>query len=456
MLIMAIILMAVLTSVAFAGLHFASSNLLQSENYLAISEARMQTESGISYLSHLLKKTSMTGVTSDQDLMDAVATQISSDLDWSPAMGGGSISYDGSTITIPSITSEGNGSFQATISLVDSGTVQLSVTGSSDSTSRWAALQFQLSAGGSAAFKYGVAAKGPIRMTGNAKIIGANNAEEAECLSATYDTDEAFKLTGNCNIEGGISISNSAGHASLTGNVSVGGDRFSGTIDSETIANDPDAYEAFDIGVGDVEFPEIDPSVFESFAVNEINSSTKTNGNKTFTNVRIKANTNKTFSGNIKFYGVIFIETPNKIHFSGNATITGVIATQDAGDNNYNNNTIKFTGNLTARGVEELPNTPEFSDLRDMPGAFILAPGFSTQFSGNFGTVGGTMAAEEFKWTGNAGGIVRGGVISYGPEEMKLVGNSTITIDRDGMPDETPGFAKNVTFGPVPDSYIEQ
>jgi len=456
MLIMAIILMAVLTSVAFAGLHLASGNLLQSENYLAISEARMQTESGVSYLSHLLKQTGMSGVSTDQDLMDAIATQMSSQLDWSPAMGGVSISYDGDTITIPAISSEDSGSFQASITLVDSGTVQLSVTGSSGLTSRWAALQFELSKGGAASFAYGVASKGPIRMTGNAKILGANNPDEAQCLSATYDTDEAFKLTGNCNIEGGINICNSDGYAKLTGNVQIAGDRISGTVNAETIASDPESYEGFKIGIGDVEFPEVNPTVFEPFAVNEVTSSTSTSGNKTFNNIRIKANSNKTFSGNIKLNGVIFIEVPNRIHFSGNVTIKGVIVTQDAGDNNYTNNTLKFTGNLTARGVEELPNTSEFTDLRDMPGAFILAPGFSVQFSGNFGTVGGTMAAEEFKWTGNAGGIVRGAVISYGPEEMKLVGNSTITIDRDGMPDETPGFSSSTTFGPVSDSYIEQ
>ena len=238
MLIMAIIMMAVLTSVAFAGLHFASSSLLQSEDYVTIHEARMQAESGMSYISHLMKKTDISGVSTDEDLLEAIAAGLSSELDYSPAMGEGVIAYADSTITIPYISSEDDGSFSASITNPSIGVVLLTVTGKSGEAGkevyRQAALSFVLSAGGSASFDYGVAAKGPIVMTGNAKILGANDASEAKCLSATYDTDEALKLTGNCNIEGGIDISNSAGHARLIGNVYVGGDRFFGsnTIDA--------------------------------------------------------------------------------------------------------------------------------------------------------------------------------------------------------------------------------
>jgi len=136
-------------------------------------------------------------------------------------------------------------------------------------------------------------------------------------------------------------------------------------------------------------------------------------------------------------------------------TITGVIVTEDAGEDTYDTNTIKFTGNTTVRGVEDLPDTPEFHDLREMPGAFILAPGFGTQFTGNFGTVSGCMAAETFKFTGNAGGLVKGMIISYGPEEFKLTGNSSLTIDLPDTGELPPGFTARPTLCPSPDSYKE-
>jgi len=458
MLIMAIILMAVLTSIAFAGLHFASGNLLQSENNLSVTEARMQTESGISYLVLLMKNTDIEGVKLDQDLLDAVATNLSEELDWSPAMSGVSISYDGNTITIPPISSQGTGSFQATVTIVDKGTIQLSVTGASGSVTRWAALKFQLVEKTSKAFSFGVASKGPIVMSGNAKVLGANDPEEAQCLSATYDTDEAFSLTGDCNILGGISICNGSGYARLKGGVEVGGDEFKGlhTVDSEAVNDEPEEYESFKIGIEDVEFPEIDSSIFEPFAVNVIDASTPTPADATYNNIRIKANSNLTFNSNTTLNGVIYIETPNNIRFNGNATINGVIVTQDAGDSLADSSAIVFLGTLSARGVDYLPETSQFEELRKIRGTFLLAPGFITEFGGNFGTIGGTIAAEKIMFTGNASGIINGSIMSYGPEELDLAGNSTIIIDRSGCPDDVPGFSKVPTFEPVPNSYVEK
>ncbi|HOF17846.1 MAG TPA: hypothetical protein PK082_02970, partial [Phycisphaerae bacterium] len=273
----------------------------------------------------------------------------------------------------------------------------------------------------------------------------ANSASEASILSATSATNETFRLTGNCDIDGDLFMTNPDGYASLTGNVTVGG----------VSASDPAIAEHIHIGVPDAPFPEVDPSVFAPFATCLVDSGTSTSGNKTFNNIRIKAGTNPTFSGNIQLNGVIFIETPNRVHFSGNVTLKGVIVTEDAGDDVYDTNTIKFTGNMTARGVEELPDTPEFHDLRQMPGSFLLAPGFGVEFTGNFGTVGGTMAADSYKFTGNAGGIVKGSVICYSDSDFKLTGNSSLTIDRSGNPETPPGFSLPPTFTMTVSTYQE-
>ena len=92
---------------------------------------------------------------------------------------------------------------------------------------------------------------------------------------------------------------------------------------------------------------------------------------------------------------------------------------------------------------------------RSLTGSFLLAPGFGVEFTGNFGTINGTMAADKFKWTGNAGGVVRGSVISYSDDEFKLTGNSKLRIDRSNTTDTPAGFAVETTFTPLPDSYVE-
>jgi hypothetical protein len=90
-----------------------------------------------------------------------------------------------------------------------------------------------------------------------------------------------------------------------------------------------------------------------------------------------------------------------------------------------------------------------------MPGSFILAPGFGLEFVGNFGTVGGGMAADEFKFTGNAGGLVRGMIINYSDSAFTLTGNSRIRFDRSSSPDIPPGFSLPQRIVLRPDTYVE-
>ena len=456
-LIMALLFITMFGSLAVALAALSNTTLVIAGNQASVQEALFEAEGGLNYLTYLLKDFKPSGATGDA-LLEEVADHLADKLNGSPAVAG-TIAYNaGYPVIIPSISAGNAGrSFQAMVSLPASDTIRLAVTGQDGAITRAVGVEFSMVPGSTGFFAKGISTRGPIRMTGNAKVLGVNNPAEAECLSTTYDVAEAFNLTGNCDLEGGLSISNPAGYASLTGNCEIGGQSFNGnhTIDKATVDADPSAYPGFRMGVGDVEFPEVNPGVFESFATNIVDASTSTNGNKTFTNIRIKANTNKTFSGNMTFKGVIFIEQPNKIHFSGNTNITGVIVTEDAGDDVYETNTLKFSGNVTVRGVEDLPNTSEFHELRQMPGSFLLAPGFGVEFTGNFGTVNGTLAADKFKWTGNAGGVVCGSVISYSNSEFKLTGNSTIRIDRSGGTDAPPGFLAKAVLELLAATYVE-
>jgi len=444
-----VLAMMLLTMFASLGVAMVTANnrqVVQAENHARVQAARLQAESGLSFFLRTLSNISVSGATEGQDLLDTLAAILGERLNGSANLGGATVSYDETTITIPAIaTDDLGGSFSARITLVEDSTVRLRVVGTDGTITRPVSMNLTTSPFRSSIFNFAIASKSRIEMNGNARILGANSSSEANMLTTTYTDLEALDLTGNCRIEGDVSISNPAAHASLTGNVSVGGESgSSGAI-----------LDHIHIGVGDVPFPEVDPTVFEIFAVNIVDSGTKTNGNKTFSNIRILANTNKTFGGNITLNGVTYIEYPNIITFSGNLTVTGVIVTEDAGDDAYDINRLKFTGNTTVLGVEDLPDTPEYADLREMPGSFLLAPGFGVDFTGNFGTFNGTIAADEFYFRGNASGTVFGSVINYSDSTFRLTGNSNLTFDRSSDPETPLGFFTPSRLSPVAGSYTE-
>ena len=93
--------------------------------------------------------------------------------------------------------------------------------------------------------------------------------------------------------------------------------------------------------------------------------------------------------------------------------------------------------------------------MKALPGTFLLAPGFSVQLTGNFGTLNGAVAAEELTVAGSVEGTVRGPVIVWGNHEMKLSGNSPITIDRTDTPQKPPGLTCTLRLVALPRTYKE-
>ncbi len=442
--ILALILLVVMAALAVAYATASNAGLQQSHNHAGIQRRLLQSESGLAYMTYIMRGVTVSGPVRGQAMLNALAAALQTRMNGTANLHGAQVTINGSTISIPSIATD-EGSFSATVALAGDAVVQVTVHGSDGSTSRAVALKFDATTSHSSIFDYGIATKSAVQMTGNASIRGANDPSEANILSATYSTLETFRLTGNCNQAGDIFSSNDDAYVTTIGNVKIGG----------VSATDPNVTQHIHIGVGQTEFPEVDPTVFEPFATTLVDSSTSTTGNKTFTNIRIRANTNPNFTGNITLKGVVFIEKPNRVTFTGNLNITGVIVTQDAGDNVYTDNTIRFTGNTTVRGVEQLPDTPEFQQLRQMPGAFLLAPGFGVSFTGNFGTVSGCMAADAFTWTGNAGGTVNGPIINYSDSVFSLTGNSILTINRNTYSHTPPGFSSPSRFTPNASSYRE-
>ncbi len=443
--VVALLLLVVLTTLGISLATLTNTSFLKADNFAKVQSARMEAESGLAFTAFILQNCAVAPNTSGQALLDSLANQLGSVLDGTGNLQGGTIAYDSEMVTIPSITIGNGRSFSARVSLLDPTVLHVVVTGQNRGITRTVGIDCDAVPDGEVFFSYGVASKSAVSMTGNAKILGANSPSEASVLSATSSTNEAINMAGNSQIEGDVYFPNPAAYASMSGSASIGGqDNGSATLGNHIHSN-----------IGTVEFPEVDPNELGPFATNIVDSDTVITGNLTFNNIRIAANTNPTFSGNIEINGVVFIEAPNQVHFSGNLNLTGLIVTEDAGDDVYDVNTIKFTGNTNIQSVEALPDTPDFHELREKPGSFLLAPGFGAEFSGNFGTINGTMAADEFKFSGNATGIVKGSIINYSDSEFRLTGNASITIDRSGTPEIPPGFSLPSTFTLAPDSYLE-
>jgi hypothetical protein len=280
---------------------------------------------------------------------------------------------------------------------------------------------------------FGIASKSAISMTGNAQILGLHDPHEADIMSATYSTTNAIQLTGNINIAGDAVVVNPAGRITKTGNVTIGG--------------------AQTIGASEPQWPQVDISPFTPYATNVRSSGAS--GDISLSNIRIPPNTNPTFAGNTTIRGVVYIQAPNKVTFSGNVTVIGCIVADQPAVDNLTANQIKFTGNVSTAGVESLPADAQYDGLRALTGSCLLAPGFSTQFTGNFNTVNGCMVASEFKFTGNAGGTLKGGVVNLRDSAFQMTGNARLVIDREDAVPNPAGIVSSTMLVCVSGSYAE-
>lgn len=428
---------AVLSTMAMAMVKSTGTEIHKAVNQREAVKARLAAESGVAFLSEKLGEFKINGNPTPEQVLSALAAFLNSELP------GGTVSFGGGQIQINGLNIDAScGTFSGALSLNADDDIELDVEGQSSQARRNIGLQYELLPGGKAIFEKGIVAGGPICLTGNAHIRGAHSTDEAEILSLT-DESLVYDLAGNCIIEGDIYASNPDGQCDMTGNAKIAG------YDS----GDPEVLDHIHFGAGGGEIPRPDPTVFEPYATTVLSGSTS--GNKTFTNIRIPAGTNPTFAGNINLRGVIYIEYPNNVTFAGNLNVQGVIVTEDPGPGVTASNKLQFTGNTSLHGVETLPNEPQYAGLRDMKGSSVLAPGFDVKFTGNFGTVGGTLAGEKFTFTGNASATVKGSIISLGDDPYTMTGNAYITIDRSEYDDVPPGFSVPSTLSSVGTSYVE-
>jgi len=439
--VVAMIFVLVFSALAVSMATLSGTNLQIAENQRKGDCARASAESGVEIIRFWLNRFSVPGATNPSLVLNELSSSASvHSLPYDLTEQGITnitTSYDDTTLTIPSVTLDSEKSFSAVITQLDADTLQMDVTGVYKTNTRTIRANYDFGVRIRTVFDYGVATKGPLKLSGNIELGGVNVSVESDVYIVSENSNLALEIIGNSQIAGDVHICSSTATVDLQGGqASVGG---------ETV---PEAYDHITLDYGDVEFPVPNPGYFEHYVVEDINLA-----ETTFTNVRIPPNTNPSFPGGVTMYGVVFIETPNLVTFTGHVTITGIIVGDGDVTDDSGTNMINFLGTVTSNPVTALPES--FGELKDETGTFLMAPGFSLSFGGNFETINGAIAANGITFSGDAGGTIEGSVLNYSDTKMELSGNSDLFFNRWAGTEIPAGFEPEIVLKYVHESYSE-
>ncbi len=444
--VMALLFLALFTSLAAAFVSLSSGALQITANYHKASSAKSAAESGAEVIRYWLNRVSLPGTTTSGQLFSSIATSLQNDLT-ANSISNITIASDGSMITIGDVVlnTAYNQHFSATITQYDLDTLQLEVVGTSDNFRKGIRVFYDLSERGHSVFDYGVATRGPLSLTGNVELEGINLAVESSVYIESENSYTALTIIGNSHIAGDVSVANQYASVVLQGSkAGIGGETGQAAIDNHV-----------NFGVDPTEFPTPTPDIFEQYVQTTIDSTYDFAANATYDNIRIPANLNPHFTGNVNLRGVVYIKTPNVVTFSGNVDLTGVIVGDGDVSDNSAANSIIITGNVSSRASSELPDEPQFEGLKDKNGTFIVAPGFALAFGGNFNMSNGAIAGNGITFFGNAGGTVHGSIINYSDAVMTINGNSDLYFNRSGCDIVPAGFVPDIVLEYNARSYEE-
>jgi len=445
-LILSMIFVLIFSALAASIATFSGTNVQISDNQRQADRALASAQSGLEVMRYYLSGIKVSGTAAPADRLQAIAAQLQSKLN-SAGITNVVSSYDASakTVTVPSVllSSESGQAFNVVIGYGGSyDTVVMNITGSSQQVSRKIGVNFNFATIANTVFDFGIASKGPVQMHGSVEVEGFNAAIEASVYIESESSNLALEMEGKSSIAGEVSIVNSSAFVDISNASSIYGQTGEA------------AMEHIHIGVPPCDFPTPYPANFEQYIVNTFNPATDTTSNITLENVRIPAGTNPTFSGGVVVLGLVFIEPPNVVRFTGNAQITGIIIGNGDLDYPAAENRIEFLGTVNSHSVSELPDDA-FSELKKEAGTFLLAPGFSVCFGGNSTIINGVTAASSVEFSGNAGGTINGSVVNYGQTAMNLDGNTDLVFNRSGVTKNPAGFEPTKVLQFLPTSYCE-
>ena len=439
-LLVTLIFVALFACMAVALAVASESNLAISRNRLDVGQAHNLVETGLCLVQRESASQNLSG-------SDAAALHASradhfrfarADTRMRDANG---IVSDASGVTFPAVSVLGPDGRTGTVTVSmtadggvqDSPTITVTANGQFAGATRTAYYDFHVRSGYRILSDYGLASQAPISLTGASKVDGANNDNEASLFSCSESDTYGIDMGGTSEITGHAAVSGENVGINKSGNATIGGDEITDAPDHDWPVADPTHFEQYVESTYDGDGDEQDA---------------------TFSNIRIPAGTNPTFS-NVNLYGLVYIESPNTVTFNGNANICGIVVCEEPTVENFDNNKLTFNGNLTASGVEYLPDDPRYDGIRKETGTFLLAPGFFAKFSGNSSMINGYIAAGKLEFTGGASGTVRGGVLNLSDTSLTLAGGAHLTIDKENADQQPAGFTRRYSLICVSGSYRE-
>ena len=296
-LIISMIFVVIFSALAVSMATMSGINVQIAENHRKADSARACAESGFDVIRFWLNRVSISGTTAEYLRFSQIAGSLQDELT-SESITNVTTSYSSSAISIPSVTldSANARSFFAAITPLGTDALQIDVTGVYSSTTKTIRAKYNLSERANNVFDFGVATKGPLTTKGNITIAGVNIAVESNAYIESLNNFLALTMIGNSHIAGTVKIVNPLAMTNIGANSGVGG--YTGA----------DAMEQIEIGAPAVEFPEMVPAVFYSYATNVLTPSVNLKKDVTLTNIRIPAGMNPKFSGQAAFNGIVLIE----------------------------------------------------------------------------------------------------------------------------------------------------
>lgn len=416
-LIIAMVFVIIFSALSVGMVTMTLNNARSSVNHRQGNRAFENAHSGLEYIRYWLGRVAMPGTTTPENRFSVLISAIETDLNAIGLATTTTLDEFGEPIklAISDFGLDTNQSFSIELAKdADLDYVQVNIEGVAGEVERSLGAKCTFDPRDHTVFDFGVATKGPLELQGNIELNGVNVAVEADVYIESQNSNNALSIIGNSQIAGDVQITNPDATVYLQGGqAGIGGE-----TGDDAIAN----HVA--IGVDDMEFPVPNPGYFEHYVENTFDPAVDSTSGATFRNIRIPGGTNPTFSGNTVIEGIIYIESPNIVTFTGNVDIRGIIVGDGDINDNSGTNQLIFQGSIASTPVTDL--SEDFGALRDETGTFMMAPGFSTGFGGSFDTLNGAIAANGITFFGDAGGTIAGSVLNYSDTPMVLSGNSDL------------------------------
>lgn len=444
--IICMVFLAIFSALAVGMASMADTNAQLGRNQHQGSMALTGAQSGLEIMRYWLKDIEVPDTANTAVKLSTVASKLQNKLN---AAGVTNIApaYNSATntLTIPiaALDAATGQNFGAVISVVDVNTLQAKITGGCGQASKQVNVNFDFDLLANSVFNFGVATKGPLSLSGQTSVGSSDLAIYASVyIEGIGCSGNDLTMTNKTSIAGDVSIADPFGTYSVTGEASINGTTGSNIEDN------------IHIGVPQVSFPTPQPENFLPYATGPEITSGTTTSHGTFNNCIIKSGSTVTFADDATINGILYIESSANVNFAGKATINGIIAGDGELSEYDGTSHLKFSGQVFSNDVSVLTGS-EFDAIKTQTGTFIVAPGFTIDFTGQSVQLNGAVAGNGISFSGQSGGTIYGSIIDYSKDTMTMVGQSSLTFDRSGRDSTPAGFEPVQELNFVPTSYSE-